>query len=99
MQNRGENMFVKSNKIEIRIFDSFSLKDKRSVVKSIVAKTHRKFNVSISEVEDYDLLNKTTLGIAIVSNNNQLNQQIFNRIIRFIEDNYQAEIISIENYE
>ncbi|BES64375.1 DUF503 domain-containing protein [Gottschalkiaceae bacterium SANA] len=92
-------MFVKSNKIEIRIFDSFSLKDKRSVVKSIVAKTHRKFNVSISEVEDYDLLNKTTLGIAIVSNNNQLNQQIFNRIIRFIEDNYQAEIISIENYE
>jgi hypothetical protein len=99
MQNRGENMFVESNKIEIRIFDSFSLKDKRSVVKSIIAKTHRKFNVSISEVEDYDLLNKTALGVSIVSNNNQLNQQIFNSIIRFIEENYEAEIISIENYE
>lgn len=92
-------MFVESNKIEIRIFDSFSLKDKRSVVKSIIAKTHRKFNVSISEVEDYDLLNKTALGVSIVSNNNQLNQQIFNSIIRFIEENYEAEIISIENYE
>ncbi len=92
-------MFVESNKIEIRIFDSFSLKDKRNIVKSIIAKTHHKFNVSISEVEDYDLLNKATLGISIVSNSNQLNQQIFDSIIRFIEDNYEVEIISIENYD
>jgi hypothetical protein len=99
MQIRGEKMFVESNKIEIRIFDSFSLKDKRSVIKSIIAKTHRKFNVSISEVEDYDLLNKATLGLSIVSNNSQLNRKIFDSIIRFIEENYQAEIISIENYD
>ena len=92
-------MFVETNKIEIRIFDSFSLKDKRSVIKSIVTKTHNKFNVSISEVEDYELLNKATLGISVVSNSNKLNQQVFDSIIRFIEENYEVEIISIENYE
>ena len=91
-------MFVEANKIVIRIFDSFSLKDKRSVIKSIITKTHNKFNVSISEVEDYDLLNKATLGISVVSNSNKLNQQIFDSIIRFIEENYEVEIISIENY-
>ncbi len=91
-------MFVEANKIVIRIFDSFSLKDKRSVIKSIITKTHNKFNVSISEVEDYDLLNKATLGISVVSNSNKLNQQIFDNIIRFIEENYEVEIISIENY-
>lgn len=91
-------MFVEANKIVIRIFDSFSLKDKRSVIKSIITKTHNKFNVSISEVEDYDLLNKAALGISVVSNSNQLNQQIFDSIIRFIEENYEVEIISIEHY-
>jgi hypothetical protein len=91
-------MFVEANKIVIRIFDSFSLKDKRSVIKSIITKTHNKFNVSISEVEDYDLLNKATLGISVVSNSNKLNQQIFDSIIRFIEENYEVEIISIEHY-
>lgn len=91
-------MFVEANTITIQIFDSYSLKDKRSVVKSIVQKTRNKFNISISEVADHDMLNKATLGIAIVSNNKQLNQQIFNSIIDFIEENYEAEIISIDNY-
>lgn len=92
-------MFVEANEIQIRIFDSFSLKDKRSVVKSILKKTHNRFNVSISEVADSEMLNKATLGIAIVSNSNTLNQQIFDNIIRFIEENYEVEIISIDNYE
>lgn len=91
-------MFVESNKIEIRIFDSFSLKDKRSVVKSILKKTHNRFNVSISEVADSEMLNKATLGLSIVSNSTILNHQIFDNIIRFIEENYEVEIISIENY-
>ena len=91
-------MFVEANIITIRIFDSFSLKDKRSVIKSIITKTHNKFNVSISEVEDHDILNQSTLGVAIVSNSNKLNKQIFNNIIKFIEENYEVEIVSIENY-
>lgn len=92
-------MFVEAYKITIRIFDSFSLKDKRSVVKSITKKSHNKFNVSISEVDDYDMLNKSTLGLALVSNSKRLNQQIFDSIIVFIEENYQVEIIAIESYE
>ena len=90
-------MFVEVNRIEIRIFYSFSLKDKRNVVKSIIKKIHNRFNVSISEVDDNDMLNKSTLGIAIVSNSNTLNQQIMDKIIQFIEENYQVEIIAIEN--
>lgn len=91
-------MIVEANKISIRIFDSFSLKDKRSIIKSIIKKTHNKFNVSISEVEYHDTLNKSALGVAIVSNSNTLNEQIFNKIIQFIEDNYEVEVISIETY-
>lgn len=91
-------MFVEANKISIRLFDSYSLKDKRSVVKSILQKARQQFNISISEIEDFDLLNKATIGIAIVSNSTQLNQQVFDKVVAFIENNYEVEVISIINY-
>lgn len=92
-------MFVDANAISIQIFDSFSLKDKRSVVKSIIQKTRNKYNVSISEVADHDMLNKATLGLATVSNSQKLNQQTFDCIIEFIESNYQVEVIAIDHYD
>jgi len=92
-------MYVDANAISIQIFDSFSLKDKRSVVKSIIQKTRNKYNISISEVADHDMLNKATFGIATVSNSQKLNQQIFDSIIEFIESNYQVEVIAIDHYD
>lgn len=91
-------MFVEARQMSIRIFDAYSLKDKRSTIKSIIKKVHNKFNVSISEVDEHDLMNKATLGIAIVSNSNTLNDQILNRIVTYIEDNYEIEIIAMESY-
>lgn len=91
-------MFVEANSITLRIFDSFSLKDKRSVVKSILQKTRNRFNASVSEVADHDLLNQATIGIAVVSNSSRLNQQVFDSIITFIEENYEVEVLSIQNY-
>ncbi len=91
-------MFVEANSITLRIFDSFSLKDKRSVVKSILQKTRNRFNASVSEVADHDLLNQATIGIAVVSNSSRLNQQVFDNIITFIEENYEVEVLSIQNY-
>ena len=91
-------MNVKSAIITLLLFDSYSLKDKRSVIKSIIHKTHNKFNVSIAEVEENDILNKGILGLSIVSNNVKTNEQILNTIIDFIENNYPVEIISIAEY-
>ena len=92
-------MYVDAKEISIQIFDSFSLKDKRSVVKSILQKTRNKFNISISEVADHDMLNKASFGIATVSNSQRLNQQTFDSIIDFIENNYQVEVIAIDHYD
>ncbi|GMQ58928.1 hypothetical protein AN1V17_33240 [Vallitalea sediminicola] len=91
-------MNVKTVTITIIIFDSYSLKDKRSVIKSIIHKTHNKFNVSIAEVADNDILNKSILGLSIVSNNNQTNEQIYYNVVDFIENNYPVEIIEITYY-
>lgn len=91
-------MIVKSIIIQILILDSFSLKDKRSVIKSMIEKSRRKFNISIAEVDDNDILNKATIGISFVSNDSKQLEKSMNQVIKFIELNYEIEIIQIEDY-
>lgn len=91
-------MNFKTIKITLRIFDAFSLKDKRSVIKSILQKTHTKYNVSIAEVEAHDIHNMGVLGLSIVSNSALFNEQSIDKITNFIESNYELEIVEIEEY-
>lgn len=91
-------MLFRALTLEMRIFDSYSLKDKRSTVKGMIQQIKNKFNVSIAEVDDFDLLNKTSLGLAMVSNSNSLNEKTLQAIIQFIEDRFEVEILTIEEY-
>jgi hypothetical protein len=59
-------MVVGVMQVEISIDWSSSLKDKRRVVRSLRDTLHRHHMVSVSEVEDHEILNRATLGIAIV---------------------------------
>lgn len=91
-------MNVKTVTMTILILDSYSLKDKRSVIKSIIHKAHNKFNASIAEVKDNDILNQGSLGLSIVSSNTKTTDQIFYNVIDFIEHNYPVEIVEIIDY-
>lgn len=92
-------MIILGMKVSFLIYNSYSLKDKRSVIKSIIKRSQNKFNVSISEVEAQDTLNQGVLGIAVVSNNRKLSQQILDQVIQEIDDNGEVEIHSIERIE
>lgn len=88
-------------KLKIHIPESRSLKDKRSIVKSLVARLQKQFNISIAEVADHDLWQMTTIGIACVSNHNYRVDEIINSIINTITRDYPTiEIVEkeIETY-
>lgn len=53
--------------VVLEIPGSRSLKDKRRVVKSIVARVRNRFNVSIAEVDANDAWRSAVVGIACVS--------------------------------
>lgn len=91
-------MILVGFKISFIIFNSDSLKDKRSIVKSIIQKMHRKYNISISEVDDNDIINKGVIGIGIVSNNYVLCKQIVENVVKDIESQYEIEINNIQEY-
>ena len=71
-------------KVRLRLPGNQSLKDKRRVVKSIIARVAGKFDVSIAEVDDNDLWQVATLGISYVSNDNRHANEVLSRIVDFI---------------
>ena len=61
-----------------------SLKEKRSIVKSLIGRLKNRFNASISEVDHQDDKTSAVVGIAVVSNDSQFINQQFDSIIDFM---------------
>jgi len=89
-------MYTLSAKLTYHIHCANSLKDKRQVARSTVAKVRQKFNVSIAEVATQDVHRTLTLGIAVVSGDMAHAQNSLEEIIRFMENNPDAELTAVE---
>lgn len=91
-------MFIGIIEIDIEIFESNSLKEKRSVVQSLVRRLKSRYNISIAEVSNLDTLNYSTIGISIVSNDRKYIQTNIDKILNFIDNDTRLEVKNI-NYE
>lgn len=67
----------------IRLPESHSLKEKRQVVKSLVAQLHNRFNVSAAEVEDQDLWQTAVVGVACISNEKKHTNEVLSKVLAF----------------
>ena len=65
-----------------------SLKQKRSIIKPIVLRLHREFNVSVSEIEKLDVWNEAIIICAHTSNDRDFSYSYMQRIQSFIETNF-----------
>ena len=87
-------MIVGTCEIEILIYESNSLKEKRHVIKSIIERMKLKFNVSVAEVGFNDLWNKSMIGVSVVSNNKKICESTIDKIVNFIDNNERVEIVN-----
>ncbi len=76
----------------IRLPESHSLKDKRQVVKSLVAQLHNRFNISAAEVEDQDLWQSAVVGVACISNDKKHTNDVLNKALAFATT-YDLELV------
>ena len=60
-------MHAAALRLDLRIRDARSLKEKRQVIKSVSAHVGRTFGVAVAEVDHQDLWNRATLGVAAVA--------------------------------
>jgi uncharacterized protein len=73
-----------------------SLKEKRSVIKSVIARLHHEFNVSCSEIEYHDVWQSAELGMAVITNDSAHAHQVLENAVRWVENN-RPDIIVMEH--
>ncbi|HLB24931.1 MAG TPA: DUF503 domain-containing protein [Nitrospirota bacterium] len=86
-------MFVGILTVELHVFDSGSLKSKRSVVKGMKDRIRSRFNVSVAEVDNQDLWQRATLGVACVSGDKSHAVDVLNKVMDLVRSNTSAELI------
>jgi uncharacterized protein YlxP (DUF503 family) len=82
--------------IEILIYASSSLKEKRFVLNSIKDRLKKKFNVSVAEVDFQDKWQRSRIGIATVSNQQSHVEKSLQQVFKYLDQADSYEIISYE---
>ena len=70
-----------------------SLKEKRMIVKSLIAQLQNRFHVSASEVDEQDTHQMIVIGLAAVVPHNALADSLMDEISRFVETATDAQIL------
>ncbi|RNL82692.1 DUF503 domain-containing protein [Halostreptopolyspora alba] len=87
-------MFVGALTLDVLLGDVRSLKQKRSVVRPIVAELQRKFSVSVAETGGQDLYRRSEIGVAVVASTASHCTQVLDNCERLVAGRPEIELLS-----
>ena len=70
-----------------------SLKEKRMIVKSLIAKLQNRFHVSAAETDEQDIHQIIVIGVAAIVPHNAMADSLMDEISQFVEDSTEAELL------
>ena len=73
-----------------------SLKEKRMIVKSLIATLQNRFHVSAAEIDEQDTHQIIVIGVAAIVPHNAMADSLMEEVSLFVEENTEAEIIDEE---
>ncbi len=79
--------------LELFFPDAHTLKDKRSIVRSLIAKIRLTFNVSVAEVGHQGLWQRAQIAVAVVSANSEEADKSLTAVLGFVEANLSAGLV------
>ena len=96
------SMHIGYCRLELFLPDSRSLKAKRQIARSVVARIRNQFNVTVAEADDNDLWQRLTLGVCCLSNDTKHANEILSNVVAYVEKSrddlelldYETEIIA-----
>ena len=86
-------MVVGVGHIVFRIHQCRSLKEKRKVVKAIVARIRNHYNASVAEVADNDIYQRAVIGISLVGSDRRMINAKLDKVFNFADGLGLAEMI------
>jgi len=83
-------------KLDLRIPENHSLKEKRHVLRKLTDRVRTRFNVAISEVGDNDVWQRAQMGFCTVGNDRRHINSSLDKVIYFIEQMNLVEMVHTE---
>jgi hypothetical protein len=71
--------------LELNIPSATSLKDKRQVIKSVIARLRNEFNVSVAEVDRLDSWQSAIVAVVAVSGDREYAHGLLSRVVLWVE--------------
>lgn len=87
-------MWIGALEFDLLLGDVHSLKQKRSVVRPMVAEVKRMFGVSVAEVDHLDLHRRAGIGVAVVAADQAHVVEVLDTIERRIAYHPEVELLS-----
>ena len=79
-------MIVSMIQLIFEIPEAGTIKDKRSIIKSVTEKLQKRFRLSAAEVDLQDSRSFAQIGAAIVSNSRVFGESVLNKALQMIEN-------------
>ncbi len=82
--------------IELYLAGITSLKEKRRVIKSLIARLRNRYNISVAEIGRQDCWQRATLGVSFVSGERARVHGVLEAVVNFVEAERALEVVSYE---
>ncbi|MDX6232963.1 MAG: uncharacterized protein QOH68_1963 [Nocardioidaceae bacterium] len=87
-------MFVGTTEFDLLLGDVHSLKEKRSIVRPIVAELRRRFEVAAAEAGHHDLHRRALVGVAVVAADAGHCGEVLDQCERFVAGRPEVDLLS-----
>lgn len=87
-------MWIGWLELDLLLGDVHSLKEKRSVVRPLVAEIRRRFEVTAAEVDTLDLHRRASLGAAVVAADRHHVVEVLDAVERLVSGRPDLELLS-----
>jgi uncharacterized protein YlxP (DUF503 family) len=88
-------MYVGSLSVDVLLGDVHSLKEKRSLVRPVVAELRRRFEVSAAETGYQDLHRRAQIGVGTVAADAGRCREVLGACERLVADRPEVEVLSV----
>jgi len=87
-------MWVGTCEFDLLFGDVHSLKEKRSLVRPLIAELRRRFELSVAEVDHLDLHRRASVGVAVVSPDRAHLVEVLDAVERTVAARPELELLS-----
>jgi hypothetical protein len=87
-------VYVGALELDVLLGDVHSLKQKRSVVRPVIAELRRKFEVSAAEAGHLDLHRRALIGVAVVGPDTQHLREVLDACERLVAARVELQVLS-----